>query len=255
MSEAGCPARLPRQDGRSPSDLRGFEIRINPLPQAEGSALIRQGLTEVICTASVEQRVPSFRRGSGLGWLTAEYRMLPRATDRRSGRDGSRPDGRAIEIQRLIGRSLRSAVDFARLGEHTIFVDCDVIRADGGTRTAAITAGMVAVALAVEDLRQRRMVGSGVLTTLITAISAGSVDGAQLLDLDYSEDSRAEVDMNVVMDSLGRIVESQSSAERRAIGREEHTVMLDLAESGIRRLLAAQRQALAPLEIGSLVST
>ena len=209
----------------------------------------------MICTASVEERVPSFRRGSGLGWLTAEYRMLPRATDRRSNRDAFRPDGRSVEIQRLIGRSLRSAVEFSRLGEHTIFVDCDVIRADGGTRTAAITAGMVAVALAVEDLRQRRKVGRGVLTTLITAVSVGSLDGAQLLDLDYSEDSRAEVDMNVVMDSLGRIVESQSSAERRAIGRKEHAAMLDLAELGIRRLLTAQRRALAPLEIGSFAST
>ena len=180
--------------------------------------------------------------------------MLPRATDRRSSRDASRPDGRSVEIQRLIGRSLRSAVEFSRLGEHTIFVDCDVIRADGGTRTAAITAGMVAVALAVEDLRQRRKIGQGVLTTLITAVSVGSVDGAQLLDLDYSEDSRAEVDMNVVIDSLGGIVESQSSAERRAIGRKEHTAMLDLAELGIRRLLAAQRQALAPLGMGSFAS-
>ncbi len=255
MSEAGCGDRLPRQDGRAPSDLRNSEIRIDPLPQAEGSALIRQGLTEVICTASVEEGVPPFRRGSGLGWLTAEYRMLPRATDRRSSRGGSRPDGRSVEIQRLIGRSLRSAVNFSQLGERTITVDCDVVRADGGTRTAAITAGMVAVALAVEDLRQRRKVGQGVLTTLITAVSVGSVDGALLLDLDYSEDSRAEVDMNVVMDSLGRIVESQSSAERRAIGRKEHTAMLDLAELGIGRLMATQRQALAPLEVGETSST
>ena len=234
-----------RADGRSPGDLRPVTISPGFVKSATGSALIEQGGTRVICTASVEEEVPRFLQGKGQGWATSEYGMLPASTGERKKRDVSkgRPDGRTVEIQRLIGRSLRGVIDFEGLGERTVWIDCDVLEADGGTRCAAITGGYVALDLALRRLVDEGKLDSVPLTAALAAVSCGMVDGEALLDLDYSEDSRAESDMNVVMTGAGMLVEVQASAEGAAFSRTELDRMLDLAEAGVARLTAAQRAA------------
>ena len=233
-----------RIDGRTPQQPRQTRIQPDILATAEGSALIEAGNTKVICTATVENRVPPFLRGAGRGWVTAEYAMLPRSTSTRTPRQTAqgRPSGRTFEIQRLIGRSLRTAVDMEKLGERTITVDCDVMQADGGTRTAAITGGWVAMALAVRELLKFNAIPASPLRHYVAAISVGLVDGVAMLDLCYEEDSRADVDMNVVMTSAGDFVELQASAEGRTFNRAEFDAQMDLAQSGIADLIAAQRK-------------
>jgi ribonuclease PH len=235
-----------RNDNRAPDQLRPVNIIPDFISTAEGSALIEVGNTRVICTASIEETVPSFRRNSGKGWVTGEYGMLPRATLTRTPRESSkgRPSGRSQEIQRLIGRSLRAVTDMDRLGERTIFIDCDVIQADGGTRTASITGAFVALGLALE-----RMVDAGTLTTLplrelVAAISVGIVDGEPLLDLNYEEDSRADVDMNVVMTASGKFVELQATAEHQVFDDERLAKMIGLARKGVQALVEKQQVVL-----------
>jgi ribonuclease PH len=213
---------------------------------AEGSVLVQFGDTQVLCTASIEETVPPFLRGKGQGWVTAEYGMLPRSTHTRSAREAARgkQTGRTQEIQRLIGRSLRAAVDLKALGERTITVDCDVLQADGGTRTASITGGFVALAEACELLVKRRLIASSPLHGQVAAISVGIVSGAPVLDLDYAEDSQAETDMNVVMNNGGAFIEIQGTAEGHAFRRHELDALLNLAASGIGQLFALQAQAL-----------
>jgi ribonuclease PH len=211
---------------------------------AEGAVLVEVGDTRVICTASVEDRVPPFLRGSGQGWVTAEYGMLPRATSTRTGREAGRTGGRTHEIQRLVGRSLRAVVQLAQLGERTITVDCDVIQADGGTRTAAITGGYVALHLAFQHMLRLKAVTAIPLVDQVAAVSCGLVDGAALLDLDYAEDSRAAADANFVLTGSGGIVEIQGTAEQRSFAEADFIVMMKLARRGIAELVAAQRQAL-----------
>jgi ribonuclease PH len=234
---------MSRPDGRNNDQLRPVEIITGFQTHPEGSALIKTGETWVICAASVEERIPPFLEGSGSGWVTAEYAMLPRATHTRSGRS---PGGRGKEIQRLIGRALRAAVDLSKLGERTITVDCDVLQADGGTRTASITGAWVALALAIRKLEAGGQLapGSGVLPEPIAATSVGIVDGEVRLDLPYQEDSRAEVDMNIVMTEGGRLIEVQGTAEREPFSRDQLTQLLDLAGAGIAELCRAQRAAL-----------
>jgi ribonuclease PH len=234
-----------RNDGRAPDDLRDIAIVTGFVKTATGSALIEAGGTRVICTASVDESVPRWMAGQGKGWVTAEYGMLPASTGDRKQRDVSkgRPDGRTVEIQRLIGRSLRGVIDFNALGERTVWVDCDVLEADGGTRCAAITGGYVALELAL-----RRLVAEGKLDKLplsqsVAAVSCGVVGGRALLDLDYSEDSTAEVDANVVMTGDGGLVEVQATAERTPLSRASLDELLALAASGIERLRAAQQEA------------
>ena len=235
-----------RSDGRSRDQIRQLKITPNFISQAEGSVLIELGKTRVICTASLEDGVPSFLKGSGKGWVTSEYGMLPRATEERTPREASRgkQSGRTVEIQRLIGRSLRAVTDQEALGERTVFLDCDVIEADGGTRTASITGAFVALALAME-----RLVAAGILRTsplidTVAATSVGIVDDIALLDLSYEEDSRAEVDMNVVMTGSGDFVEIQATAEGRPFTGGEMQDLLALAAAGIRRLNEEQRTVL-----------
>ena len=236
---------MPRPDGRGPEDLRPVRITRRYLKYAEGSVLIEVGDTRVVCSASVEERVPQWLRGSGQGWITAEYGMLPRATQERSPRDVLRPGGRVVEIQRLVGRSLRAAVDLERLGERTIWIDCDVIQADGGTRTAAITGAFVALVDALHVLRQTGALTVWPVREVLAATSVGIVDGQPVLDLTFAEDSRARVDMNVVMTESGRFVEVQGTAEGAPFTREELAQLLALAERGIRRLIALQKEVLA----------
>jgi ribonuclease PH len=233
-----------RTDGRAADELRSLTITPGYLPYAEGSVLIEMGQTRVVCSASVEDRVPPFLRNSGQGWITAEYSMLPRATQTRTPREVRRggPSGRTHEIQRLIGRSLRAAADMKHLGERTITLDCDVLQADGGTRTAAITGAYVALALAVNKLIKSGKVGSNVITNEVAAISVGMVGSTPLLDLKYDEDSTAEVDMNVVCTGDGRFIEVQGTAEREAFSREQMDGLLLLAEKGIQLLVNAQRE-------------
>ncbi len=233
-----------RIDGRTPQQPRQTRIQPDILATAEGSALIEAGNTKVICTATVENKVPPFLRGAGRGWVTAEYAMLPRSTSTRTPRQTAqgRPSGRTFEIQRLIGRSLRTAVDMEKLGERTITVDCDVMQADGGTRTAAITGGWVAMALAVRELLKFNAIPASPLRHYVAAISVGLVDGVAMLDLCYEEDSRADVDMNVVMTSAGDFVELQASAEGKTFDRAEFDAQMALAQSGIADLIAAQRK-------------
>jgi ribonuclease PH len=234
---------MPRPDGRAPDQLRPVEITRDYLLHPEGSVLVEFGATRVICTASVEDRVPPFLKGQGLGWVTAEYAMLPRATTTRTPRETRGPSGRSQEIQRLVGRALRAVIDRSRLGgERTVVVDCDVIQADGGTRTAAITGGFVAVADAIG-----RMPGAdpaAAIRDCVAAVSVGIVEGQALLDLNYAEDSAAEVDMNVVMTGAGHFVEVQGTAERAAFTRPQLDALLALAAAGIGRLTALQRRAL-----------
>jgi ribonuclease PH len=235
-----------RTDGRTADELRSVRITPSYLPYAEGSALIEMGETRVICSASVEERVPPFLRNRGQGWVTAEYAMLPRATLQRTSRETGRggPSGRTHEIQRLIGRSLRAIVNTQLLGERTITLDCDVLQADGGTRTASITGAYVAFALACRRLLRANKIQRSPLTGEVAAISVGIVDGTPLLDLKYDEDSRAEVDMNVVCTGDGRFIEVQGTAEGSPFTREEMDQLLVLARHGIDRLLQAQRAAL-----------
>ncbi len=235
-----------RASGRTSRDLRPVAIEIGVNRHAEGSCLIKVGDTHVICTASIEDRVPPFMIGRGEGWVTAEYGMLPRATHQRVQREraGTKPAGRVYEIQRLIGRTLRAVVDKKTFGERTIHVDCDVIQADGGTRCASITGGFVALSLAFESLsRSGRMVGYP-LSDMVAAVSIGIVAGEAVLDLDYAEDSAAEVDMNVVRTATGKYVELQGTAEDRPFSRSQLTELLDLADAGIDELIATQRETL-----------
>ncbi|HEY1727577.1 MAG TPA: ribonuclease PH [Candidatus Baltobacteraceae bacterium] len=232
-----------REDGRLPTDLRPVLIEPNFLEFAEGSALITVGRTRVLCAATLEERVPQWMKGRGTGWITAEYAMLPRATQERTARESvkGRPGGRTHEIQRLIGRALRAVTDMSALGERTLWVDCDVIQADGGTRTAAITGAYVAIALALH----KRFDGSKwPLRAQIAATSVGIVENRLLLDLAYTEDSRAEVDMNVAMTSHGELVEVQGTAEAHPFSRSKLDAMLDLAAAGIQELFTAQARAI-----------
>jgi ribonuclease PH len=235
---------MSRRDGRRPDQLRPVAITRNYLRHPEGSALVEFGETKVICTASVEEKVPPFLKGQGQGWVTAEYGMLPRATSTRTAREAGRSGGRSQEIQRLVGRSLRAVVEMAKLGERTFWLDCDVIQADGGTRTAAITGGFVALADALQKLVQAGLLPALPLRDCVAAVSVGIVGGAVVLDLDYSEDSAAEVDMNVVMTGAGEFVEVQGTAEHIPFGWERLREMLALAQAGIARLVALQRQVL-----------
>ena len=232
-----------RSDNRAPNQLRETTITPDYIAHAEGSVLIEAGRTRVICTASVEERVPPFLRNTGKGWVTAEYGMLPRATSTRTQREASqgKVGGRTQEIQRLIGRSLRSVVNLPALGERTIWVDCDVIQADGGTRTASITGAFVALALALETLRERNVIRTIPLLDSVAAISVGIVDGEALLDLAYDDDSRAEVDMNVVKTGDGRFIEVQGTAEGQPFDRAALDGLLALADEGIRQLVEKQR--------------
>ncbi|HVF56511.1 MAG TPA: ribonuclease PH [Pyrinomonadaceae bacterium] len=235
-----------RTDGRRADELRAVRITPNYMPYAEGSALIEMGQTRVICTASLEERVPPFKRNSGQGWLTAEYAMLPRATAQRTSRETGRggPSGRTHEIQRLIGRSLRAVADFSRLGERTITLDCDVLQADGGTRTASITGAYVAFAIACRKLLRTGRITRLPITGEVAAVSVGIVGGVPLLDLKYDEDSRAGVDMNVVCTGDGRFIELQGTAEGEPFTRAEMDELLALAQGGIESLLVAQRAAI-----------
>jgi ribonuclease PH len=240
------PART-RSYGRAASELRPVEIEPGFVRTATGSALISVGETRVICTASAQEGVPRWMAGRGSGWLTAEYGMLPASTGERKQRDiaKGRLDGRSVEIQRLIGRSLRAVIDLDALGEHTIYLDCDVLQADGGTRCASITGAYVALALALALLQRRGSIARSPLTGSIAAVSCGIVGGEALLDLDYDEDSTAEVDANVVMTGLGDLVEVQATAERTPLSRASLDRLLALAAAGIEQLRASQERALA----------
>ena len=236
-----------RPDGRMPDQLRPVSITRGYTRHAEGSVLVAFGGTRVLCTASVENRVPGFLRGKGEGWVTAEYGMLPRATHTRSDREAARgkQGGRTLEIQRLIGRALRAFVDRNALGERTITLDCDVLQADGGTRTAAITGAYVALVDAVRWLQARKEISTGPIHGAVAAISVGIYRGVPVLDLDYAEDSTCDTDMNVVMNDGGGFIELQGTAEGHAFRRDEMDALLVLAEKGIGELMAAQREALA----------
>ena len=238
---------MERPSGRGAAQLRDITLTRDFTRHAEGSVLVTFGDTRVICTASVEQGVPSFMRGEGRGWVTAEYGMLPRATGTRVPREASRgkQGGRTVEIQRLIGRSLRAALDLGRLGENTITIDCDVIQADGGTRTAAITGACVALADAVAFLKAEKLVKEDPLVQLVASVSVGIYQGVPVLDLDYLEDFAADTDMNVVMGEAGGFIEVQGTAEREPFSREELDGLLDLASRGIQELIARQKAALA----------
>ena len=240
-----------RPSGRKPDELRTIKLTCHYTKHAEGSVLVEFGDTRVICTASIEERVPPFLKGKGSGWLTAEYGMLPRSTHERMGREASRgkQGGRTLEIQRLIGRSLRAALNLEALGERTLTVDCDVIQADGGTRTASITGGYVAIALAVRHLQKLRKIKADPLHGQIASVSVGIYKGIPVLDLDYQEDSDAETDMNVVMNDASAFVELQGTAEGHAFRRDELDAMLILAEKGIKDLLEHQREALAAVKL------
>jgi ribonuclease PH len=232
---------MTRPDGRRPDELRPLTITPDWLKDPEGSALIRAGDSWVICTASVEERVPPFLKESGKGWVTAEYAMLPRSTNTRSGRQ---PGGRGKEIERLIGRALRASIDMSKLGQRTITIDCDVLQADGGTRTAAITGGYVALALACRRLVDKRLLAKSPLLHEVAAVSVGIIDGEARLDLPYVEDSIAEVDMNIVMTADKKLVEVQGTAEQGTFDRAQLDALVDLATGGIEQLIAAQRRAL-----------
>jgi len=238
---------MTRPDGRAADALRTVRFTRGWLDHAEGSVLVEFGATRVLCAASVAEEVPRWRRGSGLGWITAEYAMLPRATNTRNDRESvkGRPGGRTQEISRLVGRSLRACVDYKALGENTITIDCDVLQADGGTRTAAITGGYVALADAISWLRGRGRLKGSPLVTSVSAISVGIVDGEPRLDLCYEEDSAAETDMNVVCTGTGDFVEIQGTAEGKPFGRAMLGTLLDLAVAGCRELTALQEQSLA----------
>jgi ribonuclease PH len=237
---------MSRASGRAPDELRILQIIPNTMPFAEGSASIRLGDTHVLCAATIDERVPSWMRGQGKGWVTAEYSMLPRSTKERTPREAvsGKQGGRTVEIQRLIGRSLRAGADLKLLGERQVIVDCDVVRADGGTRCAAITGGYVALAIAINALRRQGRLNRDPLTTAIAAVSVGIVRGVPVLDLDYVEDSGAAVDCNIVGTSDGAFVEIQATAEGKSFERRNLGELLDLANLGLAALFAAQRDAI-----------
>lgn len=234
-----------RIDKRTHDQIRNTKITPNISPYAEGSALIEVGGTKVICTASVEDKVPMFMRNKGLGWVTAEYAMLPRATNTRTQRETHRPSGRTQEIQRLIGRSLRAIVDTKLLGERQIYLDCDVIQADGGTRCASITGAYVALALACRKLVKQGTIKTSPILSEVAAVSVGIIKGTPILDLAYEEDSTADVDMNVVCTGLGKFIELQGTAEREPFSREQMDEMLALADLGVKKLFEIQRKVLS----------
>ena len=236
-----------RTDGRAPDQLRPAKITPGFLPYAEGSVLIEMGNTRVVCAASLEDRIPPFLRNQGQGWLTAEYSMLPRATQTRTGREIGRggPSGRTHEIQRLIGRSLRAIADMRVLGERTITIDCDVLQADGGTRTAAITGAFVAFALASQHLLKSGKISRPLTINQVAAVSVGIVDNVALLDLKYDEDSRAEVDMNIVCTGDGRFIEVQGTAEREPFSRAQMDELVDLGRRGIETLIGIQKEVIS----------
>ena len=238
---------MQRPSGRAPAQLRDINIDRHFTRHAEGSVLVSFGHTRVICTASVEQGVPRFMRGQGRGWVTAEYGMLPRSTGSRMAREAARgkQGGRTVEIQRLIGRSLRAAVDLGKLGENTITIDCDVIQADGGTRTAAITGACVALVDAINFLQRKKLITGDPLLQMVASVSVGIYQGVPVLDLDYPEDSGADTDMNVIMGESGGFIEVQGTAEGAPFVRQELDAMLDLATEGIDQLIARQKAALA----------
>jgi len=235
-----------RPSGRLPDQLRDIKFTCHYTKHAEGSVLVEFGDTRVLCTASIDTMVPRFLKGKGQGWLTAEYGMLPRSTHSRMSREASRgkQGGRTLEIQRLIGRSLRAAIDLNALGENTITLDCDVLQADGGTRTASITGGFVALSLAIQNLLDRKKIKKNPLHGQLASVSVGIYNGTPVLDLDYAEDSEAETDMNVVMNDAGAFIEIQGTAEGHAFRRDELNSMLDLADHGIQILLEKQRDAI-----------
>ena len=235
-----------RQDGRRPLDLRPVRMTVGYTKYAEGSALVEMGQTRVLCTATVEEKVPQFLKNKGVGWVTAEYAMLPRATESRTPRETGRggPSGRTHEIQRMIGRSLRSVVDMAALGERSVTIDCDVIQANGGTRTASITGGFVALALALNKFVEAGKIARAPLRDYIAAVSVGVVGERVLLDLDYGEDSAAEVDMNVVRTGDGRFVEIQGTAETEPFDQETMNQMIEAASIGVDRLITIQRDCI-----------
>jgi ribonuclease PH len=238
-----------RPSGRAPDQLRKFNITRAYTRHAEGSVLIECGDTKIICTASIEDKVPPFLKGRGQGWLTAEYGMLPRSTNTRSDREAARgkQSGRTQEIQRLIGRSLRAVTSLEALGERTIQIDCDVIQADGGTRTASITGAFVALHDAVTFLKNKQAIGNWPIRDFVAAVSVGIFEGTPVLDLDYPEDSNSDTDMNVVMTGSGKLVEVQGTAEGEPFSKGEMNAMLDLAEQGIGQLIAAQKAALGKI--------
>jgi len=235
-----------RSDGRQDRDLRPFAVALHPNKYAEGSVLIEVGNTKVLCTASVEERVPPFLKGQGKGWVTAEYAMLPRATHTRNQREAAKGKltGRTMEIQRLIGRALRSVVDLHALGERTITLDCDVLQADGGTRTTSITGAYIALALAIHKLSGTVSFDKYPLTDYLASVSVGVIQDLPVVDLNYEEDSKAKVDMNVVMTGVGAFVEVQGTGEEAPFTRQELDQMLGLAEAGIHRLIELQKETL-----------
>lgn len=241
---------MKRRDGRAPEELRPVTIERGFTKYAEGSVRIGFGDTWLICTASVEEKVPSFLRGSGQGWITAEYSMLPRATETRSPRDSvkGRISGRSHEIQRLVGRSLRAGVDLGKLGERTVWVDCDVIQADGGTRTAAITGGFVALVDALRKLYRGGHIDCIPLRSFIAALSVGKVEGVIMADLCYEEDAAAEVDFNIVMNGRGEFIELQGTGESGTFSRNELDRLLDIAGEGVGKLIKMQKESLALTE-------
>jgi ribonuclease PH len=235
---------MSRADGRSAGQLRALKLALDSAPYAEGSCLINSGQTRVLCTVSVQDGVPGWREKSGAGWVTAEYAMLPRATHTRSGRERGRVGGRTQEIQRLIGRSLRSVVDLKALGPRTVIVDCDVLQADGGTRSASVTGASAALWSAFDGLVKEGMIERNPMREMVAAVSVGIVDGEPVLDLDYAEDSTAQVDMNVVATEAGHFIEVQGTAEGHPFKRDELDDLLKLATAGIVRLVDAQKTAL-----------
>lgn len=241
---------VPRPSGRAPNEIREVKFTRRYTMHAEGSVLVEFGNTKVLCTASIEERVPGFLRGSGQGWVTAEYGMLPRSTGSRMGREAARgkQGGRTMEIQRLIGRSLRAAVDLKKLGEHTITIDCDVIQADGGTRTASITGGFVALADAVQHLLDNNLITENPIVSQIASISVGVYQGMPVSDLDYPEDSSCETDMNIVMNDKGGFIEIQGTAEGAAFSEDELQAMLALGKDAIAHLIERQNASLAVVD-------
>ena len=238
------PSTAQRNDGRSAAVLRPFSVEWDPMGFALSSLIVRTGRTAVLCSVSLEEGVPRWLKGKGRGWLSAEYRLLPGSTPERQKRELMKLSGRTQEIQRLISRSLRAVVDLDVLGERTLLLDCDVIQADAGTRTAAVTGSWVAVRQACDTLLERGLIQADPIQDQLAAVSVGLVDGLPLLDLDYSEDSRAEVDLNVVMAGDGRLLEIQGTAEGSPFSRQQLNALLDLAEPGLEQLMAGQRQAL-----------
>ncbi|MBP9853413.1 MAG: ribonuclease PH [Candidatus Omnitrophica bacterium] len=238
---------MARNDGRKNNQLRNIKVTKDYTCHAEGSCLIEFGDTKVICTASVEETVPPFLKGKGTGWVTAEYGMLPRSTDTRMRREKSLTAGRTLEIQRLIGRSLRAVVDMKLLGERTIMVDCDVIQADGGTRTAAITGGYIALALALKKIKKNGLIKEIPLKDSVAAISVGIFENELMLDLNYKEDSKAQMDMNVVMVGAGSFVEVQGTAEGSPFDQKQLTQLLDLAKKGIEDLISIQKKSIGKI--------